>query len=463
MEDETGRPLKTLHVVYSFPPDPPGGTEVYVGGLCRRLQDAGIEAVVAAPAAADARYRWEGLRVVRYAGRSATLDLEALYAEGDPVAIASFERVLDLERPDLVHLHALTAGCPPALARHARARGVPVVLTYHTPTVTCQRGTLLRWGMDECDGIVDPVRCAACTLHHLGGPRWTSRLVAHVPEEVGDALGRRHLSGGPWTALRMRSLIAARKRALQTLFAACDRVIAPSDWAERVLLLNGVPRDRIARSRHGVDAPRARRQAGPRDPGAPLRLAHLTRLDPAKGTDILLHAVRALPSARLELDIFAVAQGPEATEYGARLRGIAGTDRRIRFATAVEPPLVIDLLQGYDFIAVPSQVLETGPLVALEAFAAGVPVIGSALGGLLENVRDGVDGLLVTPHGSPAAWSLVLARCVEDRALVTRLRASVRPPRTMADVAREMAALYRGVLRSRGSTIAQPLPAVSMA
>ena len=88
--------------------------------------------------------------------------------------------------------------------------------------------------------------------------------------------------------------------------------------------------------------------------------------------------------------------------------------------------------------------LETGPLVVLEAFAAGVPVLGSDLGGIAELVRAGTDGVLAAP-GSLAAWRDALARLAGDPAEVARLRAGVRPPRTMAAAAAEMEALYRRV------------------
>ena len=99
-------------------------------------------------------------------------------------------------------------------------------------------------------------------------------------------------------------------------------------------------------------------------------------------------------------------------------------------------------LAQHDVLAVPSQCLETGPLVVLEAFAAGTPVIGANLGGIAELVTDGVDGLLV----EPAAWATTLQRCATDRDLLPRLRAGIRPPRTMATVADEMLALYETAL-----------------
>jgi glycosyltransferase involved in cell wall biosynthesis len=88
--------------------------------------------------------------------------------------------------------------------------------------------------------------------------------------------------------------------------------------------------------------------------------------------------------------------------------------------------------------------LETGPLVALEAFAAGVPVLGSDIGGLKELVTSGVDGVLIAPN-TPGAWAAEIAALAHDLARVASLRAGVRPPRTTEDVAREMAAIYESL------------------
>jgi glycosyltransferase involved in cell wall biosynthesis len=89
--------------------------------------------------------------------------------------------------------------------------------------------------------------------------------------------------------------------------------------------------------------------------------------------------------------------------------------------------------------------LETGPLVVLEAFGAGTPILGANLGGSAELVTDDVDGMLVAPNG-PAAWAAAIRGLAEEPGRVTALRAGIRPPRTMDDVAAEMAALYRTVL-----------------
>lgn len=179
--------MKTLHIVFSFPLDPPGGTELYVAALCRELKAIGIDWVVAAPGAKNARYRHDGLTVRRFQ-QDAGLDLAALYGEGDRLAAENFERLLDEERPDIVHQHAITPGCSIQVAERTKKRGLPLVFTYHTPTTTCQRGTLLELGTTPCDGRLDAVRCSTCTLHGLGLGRGTSRALAHLPAGAGAML-----------------------------------------------------------------------------------------------------------------------------------------------------------------------------------------------------------------------------------------------------------------------------------
>jgi glycosyltransferase involved in cell wall biosynthesis len=88
--------------------------------------------------------------------------------------------------------------------------------------------------------------------------------------------------------------------------------------------------------------------------------------------------------------------------------------------------------------------LETGPLVVLEAQAAGVPVVGSNLGGIAERVTDGKDGVLVPP-GDASALARVLTALATNRQALEALTPS-RPPRSTTDVARETLNTYLGLV-----------------
>jgi glycosyltransferase involved in cell wall biosynthesis len=136
--------------------------------------------------------------------------------------------------------------------------------------------------------------------------------------------------------------------------------------------------------------------------------------------------------------------------YQANLVRRAADDSRISFLPALPQEEVVDRLAEYDALAVPSQWMETGPLVVYDAFAAGIPVIGADRGGIAELVEHERDGLLVDAS-SVAAWAAALHRLARDRELLERLRAGIRPPRTMAAVAREMRKLYECALAGAGA------------
>ena len=434
--------MKILHVVFSFPPDPPGGTEIYVSELCRNLDALSVRSVVAAPAARESRYTVAGLDVRRFAVGD-PLSLEELYG-GDGAACASFARILDDEVPDVVHQHAFTAACSHLLIEECKRRGIPVVLTIHTPTVTCQRGTLLEHGTTPCDGRLAVARCAACTLDAFGSGSASAHVLAHVPTALGEVLGWLERRGGAWTALRMSSLLQRRHDSVVTALQAVDRIVVLTPWVAALLEANGISSDRMVRSAHGL-VPRLVVNARARGTEPELRVVHLGRADKTKGTDLLIRAVRQAPQLQIALDIFTVVQSPTGVDLLRDLQRLAGDDERIRFLPALPPDEVVSRLATYDVIAVPSQWMETGPLVVLEAFQAGTPVIGSALGGIADKVRDGVDGLLVTPFNSVDAWSDALRRCATDRDLVGRLAAGVTPPRAASAVAAEMLETYQAL------------------
>jgi glycosyltransferase involved in cell wall biosynthesis len=430
--------VRIIQVPFCFYPDAAGGTEAYVTDLARALaNEHGREVVIAAPGAKSEEYVHDGLRVRRFATSAEVNDVSELYGEGDELAAAEFDKILEEEKPDIVHLHAFTRGVSLKLVRAAKARTIPVAFTYHTPTVSCLRGTMMHWGAEPCDGVMDARVCAACTLHGKGMPRLAAQVLAHF--RFPNPAPRFRFG----TALRMRSLVEFRHATTRSLFDEVDHIIAVCWWVKDVLIRNGVPEHKITLCRQGVVEKSEVESWKPRgertQSASPVRIAFLGRLDPTKGVHVLIRAVRFLPSARIALDIFGIIQG--RGRYEQRLRAIANGDNRIQFRAPVPADQVVPTLRNYDLLAVPSQWLETGPLVVLEAFAAGIPVIGPRLGGIAELVTDGVNGILVEPNSVPA-WAAALEKTWREPESLKNLRAQIQPPRTMSRVAEEMANLY---------------------
>jgi glycosyltransferase involved in cell wall biosynthesis len=150
--------------------------------------------------------------------------------------------------------------------------------------------------------------------------------------------------------------------------------------------------------------------------GRPL-VAFVGRLVGIKGVEILLEAMARL---RQPAQLVVAGAGPdrEPLERHARELAAAQPGLSIRFAGEVRGSSRDALFAAADVLVVPSLDLPSGrtegtPTVALEALAAGVPLVASAVGG----VRDAVgDAALLVPAGDPDALAVALRRVFADPA-----------------------------------------------
>ncbi|MGR4864812.1 glycosyltransferase [Caulobacter sp. LARHSG274] len=140
------------------------------------------------------------------------------------------------------------------------------------------------------------------------------------------------------------------------------------------------------------------------DPDRPPRIVAAGRLHPKKGFDVLVAALALLRDQGLAFEAQIAGEGDER----GRLEGLIaqhGLEGRVRLVGWVGD--VPGFLATGDVLAFPS-FQEGFPLVLLEAMAAGLPVVSSAIAGPVEMLADGVDGRLVPP-GDPAALAQALA------------------------------------------------------
>lgn len=424
-----------------FLPDSVGGTESYVHALAKDLRAAGCEAVVAAPSpdGSSRDYVHDGVPVHRYARTRQTRAI--VRGEAPPEGLDAFADWLRRERFDAVHLHSLTTDCGLHHARVAARAGIPLFFTMHIPSFVCVRGTLMRWGRTPCDGQIRRVRCAACYCQSKGMSAPAAFGLQALLPSFGPGTSR--LS----TFLGMKRTIETKKIGLRELASLARNIIVLSDWMRPMLERNGVPPGKIVLCRHGL--PPAAAGARPvRKPGEPLRVGFLGRIDPLKGVDVLVRAFRDLPKEpAARLDVYGGATDANRG-YLETLRRLAGGDARIQFRGPASSEARVRAFSEMDVLAVPSVCFETGPLVVLEAFAAGVPVIGSDLGGISEWVKHRDSGLLVKA-GDPGAWTRALRTLAEDPELLASLRGRVPRVPPSSDAAAAMRALYREAGREK--------------
>lgn len=410
--------MKIVHLPSDFFPSI-GGTEIYVENLGAELAELGCTNIIVKHGGEPANHRVGKAVLAVEALRELKPTKADLYSFTAGYDLKDFADLLDREQPDILHFHALTCAAGISHARLARAKGIPYVVTYHTPNLTCARGTMLLNGESVCDGRIETERCAACLL--TGAP--LRRRIANL-----------------FPAHNVATNVEKLRQTTLEFFEHAAAVIVPAAWAQGVLELNGVPRKKISLIRQGLPGEdRERSVAQPAAIAGDLQIGYFGRINyHQKGLGTLLGAARALVNAgaAFRLELVGKADDLSRKKFSRELPGLGehAHHRGVLTGTALR-----EWIRSRHVIVVPSDCLETGPLAVLEAWDEGVPVIGTDIGGIREWLKD-----------TPFADLLFAWKSSEDlaRALLQFKRGNPRNVFVkipgMAGVARKTLEIYRG-------------------
>ncbi len=429
-------PMKTLHVTEYCHAGSVGGTERYVHDLVTQLTGMGIDGAIVWLTQDQRRKQMdsEGVRIL--ALPAPPMRVDAPLPGFDAKAI----ELLDAEKPEWLHFH--TFGMTEArLAALARERGIPYAFTYHSPAWTCRRETMLLYGGEPCDGEVRPWRCSVCqTEERLSG----GLLTAHTATAASFAIGWASIPLGR-TSLRRRTAFYHDTRryahSLRRFLGRCDVVISCAEWCIPVLQRNGANPKSIIHRPQGVSDRFLETLAGEVHAGS-VKQEHFTigcigRVSPVKGIHILIEGFSMFDSPRARLRIVGWELDHKDAAYSKTIQELAGKDSRVSLVPKTDQMGALKEMRGLNLLAIPSIWLETGPLTLMEALACGVPVFGSHRIGQIELLRK--HGRVVDPN-TPESWCEALAEAVRARS--EHQNPTLPAPRTMSDVAREMAAEY---------------------
>ncbi len=441
--------MRVLVIAHGYPPAAQAGAEIYAAAHAHALRAQGHEVTVLAREDAPGRPEHEvresveaGIPVVWI---NNTFRSVRTFAESyrNPSINRLVERILDRVRPEAAHLHHLT-GLSTSIVHALAARGVPRVMTLHDYWLLCHRGQLLDRDGRVCDGPDAEGRsCRGCMDAAAGLPPAAFAAAAALR----SARMWRPLTG---VAHRMGAAVAgedavvraaeARAAEMRAVCRAMTHFLAPSRALRDRFIRWGVEPSRISYAPYGF----ARAPAAPaRGPSSDrLRIGFVGTLMLSKAPQVLLDAFRQLPANRAVVDLI----GPRAAYHGDasyqdRLEPLLALPG-VRAHGAVPHAEIARRLADIDVLVVPSIWPENSPLVIHEAFMAGVPVIASKVGGIPETVRHEENGLLVEP-GDVGALAGALRRCLDEPALLPRLRDGIAPVRDIADDVAAAAAWYR--------------------
>jgi len=284
--------------------------------------------------------------------------------------------------------------------------------------------------------------CRACRLAVVH----TTELYSNIFGMPGAALAR-----VPVRVANRRELNPDKSPAQLALqragYALAHKIVANSQAAADRLRLERVPDRKIAVIPNGLAA--AQRTDRPRGNRPPRRIVMVANLRPEKGHDVLIDAapdiLARFPDAAFEI----VGGGPERKALVARAASRGVLDA---FSFLGHRDDVPARLAEADIFVLPSR-SEAFPNAVLEAMAAGLPVVASAVGGILEILDDGRTGLL-TPPDDPQALADRAMALMADRPLADSLGGAARAEATSRYSFERMVgsfdALYASELTRRG-------------
>jgi glycosyltransferase involved in cell wall biosynthesis len=262
--------------------------------------------------------------------------------------------ILERERPDVVHVHNTLMMISPSIFSVCWEYGIPTVQTLHNYRLICPGVTLYRQGRV----------CEDCTQKSMiHAVRHRCYRDSSVATGAVVTMLKYHEAAGTW----------ANK---------VSAYIALTEFAKRKFAANGLPAGRIHVKPNFVDP----------DPGPSQHSGEyflfVGRLSEEKGVKVLLEAWEGMTQ---QIALRIVGDGPLRADVEEWIRQHHGAN--VTYLAQCSRSETIALMKNARAVIVPSLWYEGFPMVLVESFACGVPVIGSRLGALEELIDDGINGM----------------------------------------------------------------------
>jgi len=402
------RPLRVLLGHNYYCSSAPSGEDAVFENERRLLEDAGLVVIAFVRRNDDLQQRDLSSRL--------RIGLETTWSRS---AYAELSEIIRSERPDVAHFHNTFPQISPSAYAACQRQRVPVIQTLHNYRLICANALLRR----------DGHACEDCVR---GGT-----LLSLLP-------GLRHRCyRGSLLATAALTLMVAGNRVLGSYSDNVDRYIALTEFAAARFKAGGLPADRFTVKPNFLPDPP---QVGAGQGGYAV---YVGRLSAEKGVLTMLRAWRSMGRVPLKL----LGNGPLAEEMH-RVADDEGLNVEfLGFRTREDVKRVI---ADAAVQIVPSEWYEGCPMVVLEAFACGTPVVASQIGSLDEIVQEGVTGVKFPP-GDAAGLAAAVGRLLADGNRLVSMRRAVREEFDRSYTAEhnieQLLAIYRGVLAERRSRI----------
>jgi glycosyltransferase involved in cell wall biosynthesis len=368
--------VKILVIHNRYRSGTPGGEDVVVDAEVALLREAG-HAVV------EYRRSNDEMHEAKLSDRIRT----AIAMQGSRRSYVELSELIGREKPDIAHVHNIFPLISASAYDACADLGLPLVQTVHNYRLTCAVAIHFRDG-SVCDQCRPGATFSALVHECYRGSRLATAAVLGMQRQV-------------WRRIFARGLV---RRFLALNQFAADRLTQAGIESNRVVIRpNFISIDRFSHSvAHHPQQSHAR------------YAVFVGRLSIEKGLMTLLDAWRTVG----QLELVVVGDGP----LRERAQAYASEHRlRVRFIGSLPRDQALQLVSRATLQIVPSQWFEGMPLVILEAWALGVPVVAARIGGIAELLGDDERGVGFTP-GDSRELSARISQLTSDLQRLEELR-----------------------------------------
>jgi glycosyltransferase involved in cell wall biosynthesis len=441
--------MRILLAVHQFLPEFRAGTETLTLRTGQELQRRGHLVWVLTGGEHDVTspalhcYEQDGLAVIRMNVQGPPSPLRGGFAQTyrRTDLCPLLDQVIDMVRPDLVHLFHLRR-LTLSLADRLAERRLPVVASLTDYWFGCLTGQLQFPESIPCSGP-DPgsVNCLRHAATKLYPP--AVKLPHRFWSLLAWGLGRWSRGGLAISVQQLQDRPGKMRQSLHHF----GRVLVPSRLMLNTFASLGFSIENFRVCAYGIDCsgledlPPREHWIGPHH--RPLRVSFIGTLNKAKGAHVLVDAVKRLhPCSPLEVRIYGSLE--EHPLYGRQLIGQVSRLSMVSLEGVFPPDRVYSVLAATDLLVIPSLWRENSPLILLQALASGVPVLASDVEGMADHIQPGINGHLFTPGRSDLLAQL-LHRFLEDPTKLQKICDQGGTPRTVSDYVDQLEMEYQSL------------------
>lgn len=387
--------MKILYATDSFPPESVGGAGQVAFDMAKGMIANGHDAAVLSATTKrdnEGVGTYEGVSVQRIYSPERSRFFRSYFAAWNPFMRRKFIAALKTRNPDIVHFHNIHEHFSFASLRWAYKLGAPVFITLH-----------------------DTLSFSYTRLYHFIDPQKPDQR-GPFDYRVPLRLTLRQM-GKAFNPFRNGSIRKSLRRA-RVIFSVSDALqdaLNQNGIQNVQTLYNGVDIREFKATPEEVARFRSRWNFGDRP-----AIVFGGRAMQDKGPEVLLEA---MPGVLAQTPRALVVIATEGGEYQNRLKSMAqklGIESSVRFIDLLHGRERAALFSAASIVVVPSLYFDPAPLMAMQAMAAGKPVIGTCFGGTPEIVTDRVAGYIVNPYDIQELQSR-MSELLADHALLQKM------------------------------------------